>query len=142
MVELKVKTRETGATAVAGRTGLPHVTSATNGELDIVTSPSLPGFNPLDLLYASLSACLVLSARMAASRLGVLDKLTEVSARVTGEKAHEGPSRVARFDIDFVIRGDFDDATRHAIAEAAENEICTVSNTLKGDPQFVSKVSG
>lgn len=142
MVELKVKTRETGATASAGRLGMPHVVSATNGELDIVTSPSQPGFNPLDLLYASLSACLVLSARMAASRLGVLDKLTEVSAKVTGEKAQEGLSRVARFDIDFVIKGDFDNATRHAIAKAAENEICTVSNTLKGNSEFVSTISG
>ncbi|MDI7861803.1 OsmC family protein [Rhizobiaceae bacterium n13] len=142
MADLKLRTRETGATAVARRTGLPHVTSVTNGELDIVTSPSQPGFNPLDLLYASLSACLVLSARMAASQLGVLDKLTEVTARVTGEKATDGPSRVQTFNIDFVIKGDFDDATRHAIAEAAENEICTVSNTLRGDPGFTSRVSG
>lgn len=142
MADLKIRTRETGATAVAGRTGLPHVTSKTMGELDIVTSPSQPGFNPLDLLYASFSACLVLSARMAASRLGVLDKLTEVTASVTGEKAKDEPSRVQTFKIEFVIKGDFDEPTRHAIAEAAENEICTVSNTLRGNPDFVSRVSG
>ena len=97
MAELKVKTRQTGATATVGRTGLPHVTSVTGGEIDIVTSPSQPGFNPLDLLYSSLSACLVLSARMAASSLGVLDKLTEVTAVVTGEKATEGLSRVEKW---------------------------------------------
>ncbi|MCA1367067.1 OsmC family protein [Bradyrhizobium sp. BRP14] len=142
MAEVKVRTRETGATAVVGRTGLPQVTSLTGGELDIVTSPSQSGFGPLDLLYASLASCLVLSARIAASRFGVLDKLMEVSAKVTGEKAHDEPSLVARFDIEFVIKGDFDDTVRHAIAEAAENEICTVSNTLRGNPEFASKLVG
>ncbi|NRP73193.1 hypothetical protein ILFOPFJJ_04092 [Ensifer psoraleae] len=141
MAELKVRTRETGATAVVGRTGSPHVTSVTGGELDIVTSPSQPGYGPLDLLYASLASCLVLSARIAAGRFGVLDRLTEVSAKVTGEKAHDEPSRVARFDIEFSIKGDFDDTVRHAIAEAAENEICTVSNTLRGNPAFTSRLS-
>jgi uncharacterized OsmC-like protein len=142
MAELKVKTRQTGATAVVGRTGFPHVTTVTGGELDIVTGPSQPGFNPLDLLYSSLSACLVLSARMAASQLGVLDKLTEVSAAVTGEKAHEGLSRVETFNIAFTIKGDFDDETREAIARAAEDEICTVSNTIRGNPSFSTTVSG
>jgi uncharacterized OsmC-like protein len=142
MAELRVKTRDTGATAVLGRTGLPHVTSVTGGEIDIVTSPSQPGFNPLDLLYSSLSACLVLSARMAASSMGVLDKLEEVTAVVTGEKAKEGLSRVETFNIAFTIKGDFDEETRQAIAHAAEDEICTVSNTIRGNPQFSTVVSG
>lgn len=142
MGELKIKTRQTGATAVVGRTGFPHVTSVTGGEIDIVTGPSQPGFNPLDLLYSSLSACLVLSARMAASQLGVLDKLIEVTAVVTGEKAAEGLSRVETFNIAFTIKGDFDDETRQAIAHAAEEEICTVSNTIRGNPEFSTIVSG
>ena len=142
MAELRVKTRETGATAVLGRTGLPHVTTVTGGEIDIVTSPSQPGFNPLDLLYSSLSACLVLSARMAASNMGVLDRLTEVTAVVTGEKAKDGLSRVETFNIAFTIKGDFDDETRQAIAHAAEEEICTVSNTIRGNPQFSTVISG
>jgi uncharacterized OsmC-like protein len=142
MVELKGKARQTGATAVLGRGGLPHVTSATGGEIGVVTAPSQAGFNPLDLLYASLSACLVLSARMAASQLGVLDKLDEVTAEVTGEKAAEGVSRVETFSIAFTIKGDFDEATRQAIAHAAEDEICTVSNTIRGNPTFSTTVSG
>ncbi|PZM10200.1 OsmC family protein [Rhizobium tubonense] len=142
MVELKAKARQTGATAILGRTGFPHVTSVTGGEINIVTAPSQVGFNPLDLLYASLSACLVLSARMAASQMSVLDKLTEVTAAVTGEKAAEGVSRVEKFNIAFRIKGDFDDATREAIARAAEDEICTVSNTIRGNPAFSTTVSG
>jgi uncharacterized OsmC-like protein len=142
MVELKAKARRTGATATLGRTGFPHVTSVTGGEINVVTAPSQVGFNPLDLLYSSLSACLVLSARMAASQMGVLDKLTEVSAVVTGDKAAEGPSRVEKFNIAFTIKGDFDDEMRHAIARAAEDEICTVSNTIRGGPAFSTVVSG
>ncbi|MDM9647370.1 OsmC family protein [Rhizobium sp. S163] len=142
MADLKVRTRPVGASAVLGRTGFPHVTSATGGEIDIVTSPSQPGFNPLDLLYSSLSACLVLSARMAASQLGVLDRITELKADVTGEKATEGVSRVKTFNIVFSIKGDIDEETRQKIAHAAEDEICTVSNTIRGNPEFSTVISG
>lgn len=142
MSEAKIKTRPTGATATLGRTGFPHVISATGGTLDIVTGASQPGFNPLDLLYASLSACLTMSARIAASQLGVLERLTEVSAVVTGEKAAEGLSRVQTFNIAFTIRGDIDAQTRAAIARAAEDEICTVSNTIRGNPDFATTISG
>ncbi|MBO9193008.1 OsmC family protein [Rhizobium sp. 16-449-1b] len=142
MADLKVRTRPVGASAVLGRTGFPHVTSATGGEIDIVTSPSQPGFNPLDLLYSSLSACLVLSARMAASQLGVLDRITELTADVTGEKATEGLSRVKTFNIVFSIKGDIDEETRQKIAHAAEDEICTVSNTIRGNPEFSTVISG
>lgn len=142
MSEAKIKTRQTGATATLGRTGFPHVTSATGGTLDIVTGASQSGFNPLDLLYASLSACLAMSARIAASQLGVLEKLTEISAVVTGEKAAEGLSRVQKFNIAFTIRGDIDAQTREAIARAAEDEICTVSNTIRGNPEFATTIAG
>lgn len=142
MADAGQKTRPVGASATLGRAGFPHITSATGGTLDIVTGVSQAGFNPLDLLYASLSACLAMSARIAASRLGVLDKLTEVTAEVTGEKAADEPSRVQKFSIHFRIVGDFDDATRHAIAKAAEDEICTVSNTIQGNPTFSTVVSG
>ncbi|MBB3656203.1 putative OsmC-like protein [Rhizobium sp. BK650] len=142
MADLKARPRPTGANAVLGRTGFPHVRSVTGGEIDIVTSPSQPGFNPLDLLYSSLSACLVLSARMAASQLGILDKITEITADVTGEKAAEGLSRVAKFNISFSIKGDIDEETRRKIAHMAEDEICTVSNTIRSTPEFATTISG
>lgn len=142
MADVKVKTRPTGATAVLGRTGFPHLTTATGGELDIVTGPSQPGFNPLDLMYSSLSACLVMSARIAANNLGVLDKISEITADVTGEKAAEGLSRVQTFNIAFSIKGDIDEETRQKIAHLAEDEICTVSNTIRGNPDFVTRISG
>jgi len=135
MVELKVKARPIGATAVLGRLGHPQVTSETNGSVDVVTGASEVGFNPLDLMFSSLAACLVLSARIAASKLGMLDQFREVNVHVTGEKAHESPSRITRFIIDMKIEGDFSREEKTEIAHMAE-EICTVSNTLKGAPEF------
>ncbi|CAN7338702.1 OsmC family protein [Neorhizobium sp. LjRoot104] len=136
MVELKVKTRPIGATAVLGRLGHPQVTSETGGQVEVVTGASEPGFNPLDLMFSSLAACLVLSGRIAASKLGILDRLSEVRVHVTGEKAHEGPSRITKFIVDFRVEGDFDDEQKSQIAHMAE-DICTVSNTLKNTPDIV-----
>jgi len=137
MSELKVRTRAVGARAVLKGKELPIVTSETGGEINIVTSVSQPGFNPLDLLYASLSACIALSARIAAGKLGVGDRLEAVRVHVTGKKADDEPSRVALFSIEIEIDGDLDAATRRLIVEKAE-EICTVSNTLRGDAKFLT----
>ncbi|AZO31108.1 MULTISPECIES: OsmC family protein [unclassified Mesorhizobium] len=133
MSELRIRTRATGALAVLPPGGLPAVTTPTGGTVDVVTSVSAPGFNPLDLLYASLAACMVLSARIAATRLGVADRLGEVRAEVSGEKANDEPSRVEKFNIRLEIAGDLDAATRQRIVGDAEN-ICTVSNTLRCAP--------
>jgi uncharacterized OsmC-like protein len=135
MAELKVRTRVTGATATLQPGGLPAITTPTGGAVDVVTGVSAPGFNPLDLLYASLAACMVLSARIAASRLGVAAELGEVCAEVSGEKAKDEPSRVEKFNIRLDIAGDLDAATKQRIVEDAE-AICTVSNTLRAAPEL------
>ncbi len=135
------KTRPTGAEAQMGRTGFPRVTSATGGVVDIRTGVSEEGFNPLDLLYASLSACLAMSARIAASKLGVMDRFESVTAHVTGEKAADEPSRIARLVVTLDIRGDFDHEMRERIASLTET-VCTVSNTLFNTPDMTVTVSG
>ncbi|SCY48870.1 OsmC family protein [Rhizobium sp. NFACC06-2] len=141
MNQFRVKKRPTGAVVTLGRLGHPDIVTATGGALTVVTAASEPGFNPLDLLYSSLSACLALSARIAASRMGVLDRFEKVVVHVSGEKAEEEPSRIVRFDVRIEIKGDFDEATRGAIAHMAE-DICTVSNTLKGDAEFALSITG
>ncbi|MGT2468277.1 OsmC family protein [Mesorhizobium atlanticum] len=133
MSELKIRTRNTGALAVMPPGDLPTVTTPTGGTVDVVTQVSAPGFNPLDLLYASLAACMVLSARIAATRLGVADRLGEVRADVGGEKAKDEPSRLETFNIKLEITGDLDAAMKERILADAEN-ICTVSNTLRDAP--------
>ncbi|MBN9550199.1 MAG: OsmC family protein [Alphaproteobacteria bacterium] len=133
MAELKIRTRNAGALAVLPPGGLPAVTTPTGGEVGVVTQVSAPGFSPLDLLHASLAACMVLSARIAATRLGVADRLGEVRAEVSGEKAKDEPSRLAAFSVRLDIAGELDAATKQRILADAE-EICTVSNTLRAAP--------
>lgn len=140
MSELKVRTRETGAVADMPHGKLPTITTPTGGTVEIVTSVSQAGFNPLDLIYASVAACMALSARIAATKLELREKLTNVRVEVKGDKAHEGPSRIERFDITFHFDGELTEGEKHRLAEMAE-EICTVSNTLRGDPKFDLKVS-
>jgi len=135
VVEARVKKRATGATAILGRNGHPTIETPTGGSLAVVTAASEPGFNPLDLLYSSLAACLVLSARIAASQMGVLDRFHSVEARVSGEKSEGEPARITRFEMQLTISGDFNDGVRQEIAHRAE-EICTVSNTLRGNADF------
>ncbi|MCZ4429028.1 OsmC family protein [Agrobacterium sp. SOY23] len=137
----KVKLRPVGASAKVGRLGRPLVSTVTGGSLEIVTGVSEPGFNPIDLLYASLAACLALSARIAASHMGLLDRFEGAAVDVSGEKSAVEPYRIIRFDIGIAIAGDFDAATRTAIAHMAE-DICTVSNTLKGDAEFALSITG
>lgn len=140
MVDIKVKTRETGATSVLGAKGRASIKTVTGGELEVVTGVSEPGFNPLDLLYSSLAACLVLSVKGAVIKLQLLDRFTGVEAVVTGEKAHEGPSRVQTIFATLHVSGDFDESQRHEIATLAK-ELCTVSNTLTAAPKIEFSVA-
>jgi len=133
MVDLKIKKRPIGAVAKVLRNGHPQVTSRTGGQVGVVTGASEEGFNPLDLMFASLSACLVLSTRIAASKLSLLDRFYGASADVTGEKSSIEPYRVERFIVEMAIDGDLTEDERHRIIHMAE-EICTVSNTLKTPP--------
>lgn len=133
--DIRIKKRNVGATAHLGRNGHPRIETPTGGTLPVVTAASDPGFNPLDLLFSSLAACLVLSARIAASRMGVLERFKAVEASVTGEKSEGEPAHISRFDMKLKIEGDFDDEVRQAIAHEAER-ICTVSNTLRGSSEF------
>lgn len=128
-----LKTRPVGATATLGKTGYPHLVSDTGGTLDIATGASQPGFNPIDLLHAALAACLTMSARIAVRELGLADSLSEVVARVTGDKANDGPSRIARFHVNMHFKGNLTPQQQSAAVHRAE-EICTVSNSLASRP--------
>lgn len=128
-----LKSRPIGATATLGRAGYPAIRSATGGQLDIVTGSSQPGFNPLDLLLASLAACMSMSARIAAREMGVHDMVERVTATVSGEKAVDEPPRFVGFTVVMTVVGTLDHDQRMGIAHRAE-EICTVSNSLAVRP--------
>lgn len=139
MVEIRQKLRETGATAKLAARGRASLKTVTGGELEVVTGVAEAGFNPLDMLYSSLAACLVLSVKGAVVKLQYLEQFRDVEVTVTGEKAHEGVSRVEKLKVSMVIDGNFDEAQRHEIVALAE-KLCTVSNTLAHSPSMTVSV--
>jgi uncharacterized OsmC-like protein len=140
MASVSIKHRSIGAAAIVGPRGHPVVTSRTDGKIEVVTGASAEGFNPLDLMCASLSSCLALSGRISASRLGLLENLIEIYVSVSLEKTHEEPFRVTRFFCEFAIDGEFTESQKMDIAHMAE-EICTVSNTLKAGAEIALEVA-
>ena len=130
MVETRGE-RRAGATAHLDRGGRPVVTNPDGTTIDIATGSSGSGLTPLVLLYSSLAACLVISARIAASELKLLPRFEAVTARVTGDKADGPPTRIGAIRSELSIAGALEDAERDAIVRRAE-EIGTVSNTLRG----------
>ncbi|KPF43426.1 OsmC family protein [Rhizobium sp. AAP43] len=128
--------RPIGATATLARAGYPAIRSATGGELDIVTGPTQPGFNPLDLLLASLAACMSMSARIAARELGLTDRFDGIAVNVEGEKAADEPSRFGSLTVTMRFEGDLTADEQSAVAHKAET-ICTVSNSLALRPTLI-----
>lgn len=131
-----IRTRKAGATTRIERGGHAEVTSATGGRIAIASRASEAGFSPLDLLHAALSACLAVSARVAAGELGFIDRFAGATVSVAGEKAGEGQDRIATFRLTMVIEGTLDAHEKAAIVTRAE-ELCTVSNTVKGAPAIL-----
>jgi uncharacterized OsmC-like protein len=131
-----VKSRPIGATATLARRGYPAMRSATGGELEIVTGPTQPGFNPLDLLLASLAACMSMSARIAIREMGFAESFERLRVEVTGEKAQDEPVRFVSFTILMHFEGTLDPHDQLRVAHRAE-EICTVSNSLAVRPALI-----
>lgn len=124
----QVKVRPMGATASLDRNGRGDVVARSGASLTLAGSPSMEGFNPLELLDASLAGCLALSVRIAARNLGFNDRLGSVQVEVIGAKAAEPPSRIASQTCRFAIEGDFTDAERQALIEEA-HKVCTIGNS-------------
>ncbi len=126
----QVKVRPMGATASLDRNGRGDVVARSGASLTLAGSPSMEGFNPLELLDASLAGCLALSVRIAARNLGLNERLGSVSVEVVGAKAAEPPSRIARQTCRFSIEGDFNDAERRSLIEEA-HKVCTIGNSYQ-----------
>lgn len=124
----QVRVRPMGATANLDRNGHGGVVARSGASMTLAGSPSMEGFNPLELLDASLAGCLALSVRIAARNLGFNERLGAVSVEVIGAKASEPPSRIARQTCRFSIEGDFNDAERRSLVEEA-HKVCTIGNS-------------
>ncbi len=131
----RIRKRPSGAVTTVSRRGAASTASATGAVLELSNAASTPGFNPVDLLYASLSACLALSTRIAASELGLFERFESVRVSVSGEMTASEFSRVETISVRLEIAGMLSDVEKADIAERAER-ICTVSNTLRESPRI------
>lgn len=125
-----IRTRPTAVTAVIEAGGGTLLQAEFGASAKLAISPSMEGFNPLELLNASLAACLVISVKIAARKMELTDRLGDVRVEVTGTKAEEGPSRVARQTCRFHIGGDLTKAEWQALQQEA-HALCTVGHTLE-----------
>ncbi|WP_439272225.1 OsmC family protein [Pseudochrobactrum sp. HB0163] len=141
MVKPAIRTRQTGAIASLRGQEKPQIRSCTGGEIALENTVSGAGFNAIDLLYASLTGCLVMSARIAARKLGFIERISTCDVQVNGEKTIEEPYRIKRLDVKFSFTGTLSKAEQHELAEAAE-AICTISNTLKANTEIVFTLQG
>lgn len=125
-----IVSRPTAVGATLDHAGHGSVTAKAGAVAKLANLASDEGFTPLEFMDAALAGCLVLSVRIAARKLGLLDRLVKVDVEVTHEKAHELPSRVASFTSSFAILGDFSPEERQALISEA-HAICTVGNTFE-----------
>jgi uncharacterized OsmC-like protein len=132
----QIRTRPTGALATIGADGAAVVTARSGATTRLAYSPSMDGFNPLELLDASLAGCLAISLRIAARNLGLQDRLGEVRVEVVGSKAATPPSRIAQQVCRYHIAGDFTPAERDALIAGA-HAVCTIGHSLDGAMEIV-----
>jgi uncharacterized OsmC-like protein len=110
--------------------------SERGNEIRYSVTPSTPGFNPLELLSASLGICTAINLRRELVAAGG-GAATPFALVVECVKAGDAPSRVARLSItihlDDAVAGD---RTAELVrrAEAA----CTIANTLHASPRIVT----
>ncbi|MGV8830600.1 MAG: OsmC family protein [Devosia sp.] len=126
---VSIVARPTTVSASLPASGQGAVSAHSGAGTKLANLASDEGFTPLEFLDAALSGCLVLSVRIAARKLGWLDRLGNVNVEVTHKKAQDQPSRIAAFDCAFQIDGDFSAAERETLIADA-HDICTVGNTF------------
>ncbi|MFP7571823.1 OsmC family protein [Marivita sp. S2033] len=89
-----------------------------------------PSHTPVDLLLASLAACILKSVRWSAEQRGATPLPFTVS--VTGIKAGDEPSRLGSVEITVIGKPVADQNSIDAVVKQAK-AICTVSNSLNSD---------
>jgi uncharacterized OsmC-like protein len=107
-------------------------------EIRYAVSPSAPGFNPLELLAASLGICTAINLRKELGAIAGHGDASPFEVVVECIKAEGPPSRIERLDVAVhlpagVAKGTTDDAVHRA--EAA----CTIANTLHASARVVTR---
>lgn len=112
------------------RTEITHVQSGNKVVTDAPTDNNGKGeyISPTDMVAASLGSCMLTLMDMAAVRLGIDLKGTQIE--ITKVMAAE-PRRIAEISIDFYIPGDYNDKDKKILERAADT--CPVSKSLHCD---------
>lgn len=99
--------------------------------------PGEPGdldkVSPVEYMLISIAGCFALSCRGAMKSRNL--PATEVEVIVTGEKARDPPSRVARITLVVALGQEPGAADIAAILQDAKR-LCTVTNTIFGSPSI------
>jgi uncharacterized OsmC-like protein len=108
-------------------------------EIRYAISPSAPGFNPLELLSASLGICTAINLR---KELGaVTGNGTALPFEIVVEciKAPDPPSRVEQLDIAVRLPGGLAEIAADDIVRRAE-AACTIANTLHASARVITRL--
>lgn len=91
----------------------------------------IDGVSPVEFLLLAIAGCFALSCASALKSRSAPP--TPVEVIVTGEKAHDAPSRLGRIALQVAFGGGMDQVTAAAVAQEAKR-LCTVTNTILGAP--------
>jgi uncharacterized OsmC-like protein len=108
-------------------------------EIRYPVSSSAPGFNPLELLAASLGICTAINLRKELGATAGGNNALPFEVVVDCVKAHDLPSRVERLEL--VVRlpeGMSEAAEAAGIVERAE-AACTIANTLLASAEITTR---
>jgi uncharacterized OsmC-like protein len=98
-------------------------------EIHYAVSPSAPGFNPLELLSASLGICTAINLRKELGALAGDGTASPFEVVVDCIKAHDLPSRVERLELTVRLPQGIAGLAAAGVVQRAE-AACTIANTL------------
>jgi uncharacterized OsmC-like protein len=98
-------------------------------EIRYAVSPSAPGFNPLELLSASLGICTAINLRKELGAAAGGEGASPFEVAVECVKAQDLPPRVERMELAVHLPDDITGASADDVLRRAE-AACTITNTL------------
>jgi uncharacterized OsmC-like protein len=125
---IRVRVDAAGITAVNDR----------GDEIRYAVSPSAPGFNPLELLSASLGICTAINLRKELATAGAGASPFEVAVECV--KAQDLPSRVEQMDVLVRLPDAVTGVTAEDVVHRAE-AACTIANTLFASARITTRTA-
>jgi uncharacterized OsmC-like protein len=104
--------------------------NARGSEIRYAVSPSAPGFNPLELLSASLGICTAINLRKELGALADGGNALPFEVVVGCVKAQDLPPRVERLNLRVRLPEEVPEAAAAGVVQRAE-AACTIANTLR-----------